>query len=259
VGPNSYGGKNSFRASTIVETIIAFGLLAAGFAIFARLMVFGLRGMDQGEDAVRATGLARSELTRLRTEAKQNRWSALLAEDGSVRNVDGYEIALEVFERDIHSPSTAWETPHLGTGDARQLFDSQSCQAQAVVRVRGHGAETVLATLLHRPRLALGSPAIEVDNLPGSLSANGTATLRASLVSDDGDEIPSLFRWTVLPGTGNATIEPSRNGRDAVLRNSIETPFGTTITAPGRCFLRVSTVYFGEEITSPDMAVDLGS
>ena len=222
-------------------------------------MIFGVRGMDQGEDAVRAAGLARSEITRLRTEAKLNRWSALLSENGTTRNEDGFEIAIEVFERSIYSPNTTWEQPYQSTAQARQLFGAESCQAQAVVRVRGHGAETVLTSLLSRPRLKLASTPVVIDNLPGSLAANATETLKASLIASDGSKIPSLFRWTVLPGTGNATIEPSRNGREAILRNSVATSFGTQFVSPGTCRIRATTVYFGEEITSADFEVVLGS
>lgn len=251
--------RSRLGAFSIVETILAFGLLTVAFTLFTRLLVFGLKGMDQGEDAVRAVGIARSELTRLKAFARTNNWNDLLGADGTFRQVDGFKISTEVFEREVYSPSRDWEAPFIGTPEARRFIAPQSSQVQAVVKVRGQGAETVLTTLISRPRLTLATPAIVVDSLPSSLTGNATATVRARLIGSDGAELPGFFRWMILPETGNATVEPSRNGRDALLRNNVATPYGTNVVYPGRCLLRVSTVYFGQEVTSQDYPIDLGS
>ena len=128
-----------------------------------------------------------------------------------------------------------------------------------MVRVTGQGAEAVLTTIIPRPEVTLADPAIVIDNLPGGLGAGGSVTLRARLLSDTGDEIPCTFKWNVLPGSGNATLDPSRNGVEGLLRNNVATPFGTTAVFGGTCEITASTVYFGREVISPVQTVSLGT
>ena len=249
--------RGSNGGLSMVETVIAMGILMAGFFLFTRLFVYGVRGMDRGEDQSKAVSLALSEVARLKDLAKNNRFTDLLAEDARTFMVDGFEVSLEVTERGTYSPSTEWERPHISTPQARLL---ESAMLQAVVSVSGEGAESRIVTLLGRPQLALGVNSIQISNLPGgTLGANASVTLTASLESRDGTSIPVTYDWTVLPGTGNATITEQRNGRDAVLTNQVIDAFGTPVISPGSCEVQVKATYFGEEIVSAPYTVNLGS
>ena len=233
------------------------GILLAGFLLFTRLFVFGVRGLDKGNDLVKAVSLAKSEITRLRELGRQNRWSLLLGENGRSFKMDGYDVELEVFERPTLSPSTDWERPYLSTPSARLL---NSSTIQAVVRVRGHGAEAVLPALIGRPRLRLGTPAIEIRNVPGStIPCNNSVTVSAHLLAADGSEIPATFGWVILPGAGNGTITAERNGIEATLTNQVTDPFGALTVAPGQCEIQAKALYFGEEILSAPYSVTMGS
>lgn len=240
----------------MVETVIAMGILMAGFFLFTRLFVYGVRGMDRGEDQAKAVSIATSELARLKDIGRSNRFADLLAEDGRTYPLEGFDVSLEVFSRDTHSPSSELERPHIGTPQARLLEDAV---IQATVMVRGEGAESSVTALIGRPRLALSNPPVNIQNVPASLAANDSVTLTANLVARDGSAIPATFDWMVLPGSGNASVEESRNGTEAVFTNQITDAFGATTVAPGTCELQVRTRYFGEEILSAPISVTLNS
>jgi hypothetical protein len=243
------------KGLSLVETVIAMAILLAGFLLFTRLFVYGVRGMDRGADLVGAVSVAKSELARLKDDGKNNRWSTLLSENGRTYRVDGYEVELEVFERPCLSPSTDWDRPFIATPESRILA---SATAQVVVRVRGHGAETTLASLIGRPRLS--GPSIEIRNVPASIPGSSSAVITAHLlVAGTVDEVPATFTWIVLPGSGNATITPSRNGREASILNGVSTPFGTQVVVSGQCRVQARALYFGEEILSQPFTVNLGS
>ncbi len=49
----------------MVETVLAFAILTAGFAMFARLFAYGLKGMARADEQVRAVAMAEKEVARL--------------------------------------------------------------------------------------------------------------------------------------------------------------------------------------------------
>lgn len=241
----------------MVETIVAMGVLMAGFFLFAQLFVYGVRGMDRGADQAKAVSVAVSELGRLRSLSASHQLSTLLAEDGRSYTVDGFRVNLEVFERETYSPSTEWEKPFLGTPQARNFPGSET---QATVKVSGRGAETIVTGLFGQPQLSLGSSPLEIRNVPsGNLAGNASVTLEAQLTAQNGSIVPATFDWYILPGTGNATIKESRNGREATLINQVIDVVGAPTISPGTCQVQVRAVYFGTEITSAPYSVNLGN
>ena len=245
------------KGLSLVETVIAMGILLAGFMLFTRLFVYGVRGMDRGSDLVKAVSLAKSEIARLKDDGKNNRWSSILGEDGRTFRLSGYDVEIEAFEKPCLCPSTQWEQTYLSTSQARELA---SAVIQVVVKVKGNGAECTLSGLISRPRLALRASPIEISNIPtSSLPGRGSVVLSAELFAADGTSIPATFGWQVLPGTGNATVVSERNGHEAVLTNQVSTSFGTVEVAPGTCEVQAKVVYFGEEVLSDPYTVNLGS
>ncbi len=251
------GSDRRARGLSLVETVIAMGILLAGFMLFTRLFVYGVRGMDRGSDLAKAVSLAKSEIARLKNDGKNNRWGSILAEDGRAFRLSGYDVEIEAFEKPCLSPSTQWEQAYLSTSQARELT---SAVIQVVVRVKGNGAECTLSNLISRPRLALRTSPIEIRNIPsGSIPGRGSVLLEAELFAADGSSIPATFSWQILPGSGNGTVVSERNGHEATLTNQVSTPFGTIEVAPGTCQVRARAVYFGEEILSDPYTVNLGS
>lgn len=245
------------RGISMVETVLAFAILTAGFAMFARLFAYGLKGMARADEQVRAVAMAEKEVARLQGIGQTGDFVTLLAQDGRTLSESGLDLSVEVVNRDLYSPSSSWESPFAATGEARVLNPTT---VLSVVRVRGPTADVTLPTVISDPRRSLRSspaPLELVGSIPALLPRDGTINFEAHLYAANGNELPVTFGWYVVPVTGTGTVQPHRNGLTATFVNRTYDGAGNAVYTGGTCEFRVKAKYFGEEVWGPTVTINL--
>lgn len=244
---------------SIIETVFAMAILIAGFSLFLSLFTFSLRSLSKGEERTKAVALADRELARLQSLGQAGNFSGLIGEHGRTFSSDGFEVELQVFDRDLYSPSTSWEQPHIATGDPRHLNPTT---VTAIATVSNTAAKVEQARLISRPRRNLRtSPApLTVDGtVPNPLAARASVHFDAHLYALDGSELPVTFAFYTVPISGNGTIVMDHNGRGATFINEVTDSSGAVSVTGGSCQVLVKAIYYGEEVWGPTITINLGA
>lgn len=244
---------------SLLETVIALAILVAGFTIFLRLFTFSLRNLSKGDARTKAVVIADRELARLQAIGQTGAFPTLLTENGRSLQVEDFQVDIEVFDRNLYTPSSSWEQPYIALGTPRHLDPTA---VTAIVRVHGNSARVEQARIISRPRqrLRTSSPPLTMNGaVPNPLPARASVHFDAHLFAASGDELPVTFNFYVIPGTGSGTITDDHNGKGAIFVNERTDSSGNTVVTGGSCQVRARAEYYGEEIWGPTVTINLGS
>jgi len=244
-------------AFSLLEVVISSALLAGVFLLFSTMFGQALRGTAKAGEMSAAVNLANARLAELHSIAATSKWSDLLAQDGREVQKDGFRINTRLFPRKTFSPNETSEAPFVTRSEDRSL---EEAAVIAQVTVEQGVARTTQARLLRRPPKELGDPPIRIGGIPASpLSRDEEATITAELLSADGEVLPALFSFHLIPGTGSGTLRTSRSAREATFQNLTRSVDGTNLYTGGNCRIRAKTTYQGRSISVESPLMDLSS
>ena len=240
----------------MLEVVLSASLLGGVFILFSSVLLSALRGTAAASNTVELIAEANRQLYRLEAMSREESWSQLLAQDGERRQSGEFEVEISVREVSLSTPSSSAEQPFRFLGTDRRL---DGLIAHAEVRVVRGVISTVQSRLLGRPTRELDDPPIVFRGMPTApLAPDGEVTVTASLVDVDGNEVPALFDFSLVPLTGNGTLEVSRNGREVTFTNVYQNN-GVATYPGGACRLKATTTYFGRKYIGESTQLELGS
>lgn len=257
------------RAVTLPETVIALFILTSAFIVTAALFDRAIRYQSVIERRVLAVQLAQKRLDQLRIWARTSTggssfnfdqsdsgWETALASTDP--DYPGFTVSFRVQNQVLYSPCTSMEQPleSIDPTLSRRMNNSAR-KVKVTVTDDGTGASTELVTLVADPTRDLDLVTLQVTT-PGpdplepsgnvwTPNAGSTVEFSVAGYRADGTQVPDLFfDWYAIPLGGNGTIQPSRDGRTAMLINGVRTTFGLgTISTGGKVTVAAHGSYRG--------------
>jgi hypothetical protein len=233
--------KTKTKASTLLETVIAFFIIAGGMAIVAALYASTLGTQGRDVEASVMVTLAKSRIAQLRSLASDyNAYQGLSGQTGTISPADYPEFEVRTA---VSSATVPYPCPGLTT------LDFTSSYQNVTVRVLGpSGRDLLMSTMI-------GIPPTEAETLRVVQTAGSTplprddqADFEASLVAVDGTTIPDLqFTFYIDYGTGYGQLVEDPNGRVVHFFNRIVNVTGTNIYTGGEVRIVARTFYAGRE------------
>ncbi len=283
---------------SLVETVLAYFLLAGAIYLIVGLFHGGLRAHSRSQRLTEAARVAESTLARVRAWASDpihfsSPWSGYNGVTFADPDLPGYQVRVDCRppspdSLDLFSPCRSLEASYLALGIDR-------CMKASVVPVRiqvswgrSYQDQVTVWTHIAEPERALAaSPTLvggeltippgpaphplvvrRVGGPPDPVPRNGEVEFEAQLNDARGIPIRDvMFEWYVVPVTGNATLVDSqldpaqpRSGTTRRVRHCYaQNPStGAWRYAPGAIRLRARARYHGVEVLQLSEEVVLG-
>lgn len=229
------------RGSTILETVIAFFIIAGGMALIAGLYASTMGGQADDVRATTIVLLAESRMAELRSLGSETLGYQGLSTEAGVVNPPahaGYQVQTLVADLPRPYPCTGIQSVTYANSYKR-----------VVVRVTAPGGEELkLVSVIAEPLRTAGQ--VVVTRISGSdpLPRDEEAEFEARLDADDGTEIQDVqFRFYVDFGRGNGRIVEDADGRTVHFFNHILNLTGANIYTGGEIRIVARTFYAGQE------------
>lgn len=245
------------RALTLLETLLALGILLTGLVGVLSLFQAGLSHSRRSEQrmGVTYTGreLLRQRLHQLRDPAA---YFALAPGTGPWQTVAGHsglEMRWRVTLQELYSPGRALEQA-FSPGDQKVL--SNSARRLELQLRQGGESVSLLATAAEPLRsFAAAQPIVLQMTGPNPVAKDGTLEFTARCQAADGRDLDDLMlAWSVVPVDGVGTLETvARDGRRATFRNQTRRKNGAIRHSGGSCYVVAQASYAGQvrEVRSP--------
>ncbi len=250
----------SRRGLSLVEVVIALGLLVTGVLFLLPMMQYALRYSQEVEKSKLAAQLAEAELERLRS------WAARPTAAGfQFDELDSYPsatsanperpdflVSVAVAPITLYSPNSLLEG--VCPSDNRRMLQNSARKVRVTVSWPSFGrrAQLHIASLIAAPtrRFRAHQPIEVVGVVPGPpLAKNATLDFQVRAFDENNREIDDLFYdWSVERTSGGGTISfLSRDGRRATFQNRSRTALGGAYYTGGNCRVKAIARYRGEE------------
>lgn len=254
---------NCRRGLSLLETIIAFGVLVAGFAVFFRLYHSALTYSSSGERKTLAANVAQRQLVKLRGWAFQN--------SGGGRNFDDWTSYTDVTFPDEEHPEYQVRIQSAfvdGVSPNSQLivgplgFEKKSLEStfrKVQITVSWSQGDLEVVSLIADPtrRLRELNP-VEITGPGGTVARDESVALSLKVYDTDDREIPDIMaRWYVKPINGVGKVSSPIEGGTATFVNVSEKMDGTSQYTGGQCRVTARIVYRGQEAWGESDILDL--
>ncbi len=247
---NRYGGRHHRRAYSLIETIIAFGVLVGAFAVFFSLYYAALSYSGKTDREVIAATVAQRQLTKLRGWASEpvgtNRgfddWSQFTDVSFTDEDYPDFQVRIQSAFETVTSPTSSLidgPDPRVMSGTFRKVQ----------VTVSWTDDSLTMMSLIGDPsrRLRAAQP-IEMLGSGGTVARDAEVAFSLKVFDTDGREIPDVMaRWYVKAITGAGSITSNAVGSTATFKNVSEKFDGTPQYTGGECRVTARVVYGGQE------------
>lgn len=229
------------HGSTLLETVIAFFLLAGGAAVLVGLYASTLNTQQEDVEASTLVMLARSRVAELRALATSfPGYQALDGSQGSVNPTDFPSYLVTTMVSDLARPFPC-------TGMTIATYQQSYKQVQ--VQTTGPSGRTLaLSSVIGVPVQEVGELLVTQTTGTNPLAADASADFVASLRDPNGAEIPDVrFRFYVDFGSGNGHLEEDPDGKTLHFFNYIPNLTGPNLHTGGEAKIIGRTFYAGQE------------
>ncbi len=240
------------RGQTLLEAVIASFILVFVFLVVIQLFHGGLRYSRQAESQQMAELLLDRQMERLKAWSETpaasgynfDRLKSLY--DGDVSTLEDYpeyRIQLKVRDHPLYSLCSALETDLESKGLLARKVSQGARVVDATILWGQQKAQ--LTALFSAPvgKLNNSQPPLRIQpaSLTSSLPQDGSATFQVTATDEWGRPLPDLFfAWDLMPLSGDATLEVSRDGRQATLSHYILKADNSRFYRSGSVMLKVS-------------------
>ncbi|MGE0494479.1 MAG: hypothetical protein AB7S38_35040 [Vulcanimicrobiota bacterium] len=239
---------------SLLEAIFAMFYLSSAILVIAHLLDAGLQAGLKVEQQLTATAIARNELSKLRAEAVTRQgFDALANYDGTPRSSGEPGFSVSIITEPFHqySPCSAVELAY--PADQRRELTSSTRK----VRVRvswgnTQGSKVQLVSLIAAPPPEVESLQLKGVTVPNPINPDELADFTVQAEDSDGKPVPDLFyEWSVVPGSGNGTVIPSRDGRTCQFVHRYRIPPSTDLyfSLGSSCGVEAATTSGGRLVT----------
>jgi hypothetical protein len=250
-------------ALSLLETIMALGLLVAGFTVFFRLYHSALTYSTAGERKTLAANIAQRQLIKLRG------WAVQPAAGG--RNFDDWTAYTDVsfpdeeypdYQVRIQSAFAAAVSPNSELIVGPAGFEKKSLDAtfrKVQITVSWSQGTLEVVSLIGDPtrRLRAVNPVV-ITGPAGTVARDAKVDLSLKVFDTNDREIPDLMaRWYVKPINGVGQVGSPIEGGTATFVNVSEKMDGSPQYTGGQCRVTARVVYRGEEAWGESDILDL--
>lgn len=243
--------RRKLKASTLLETVIGFFIIAGGMAVVAGLYASTMNTQAQDTVSSVMVTLVRSRVAELRSLAATSAgYQSLPSQAGTIAAPDypGFQIVTQTSTQTLPYP-----------GGGLRTIDFTNSHTNVSVKVVAPGGRNYqITTLIGAPPRQVDQ--LVVDRLTGSspLGRDLSADFRAKLLDNTGAEIPDLqFTFYIDFGNGYGTLEEDPDGRKVRFTNMIANLNGPNIYTGGRIRIVARTFYAGKEYRGVSTDLDL--
>lgn len=256
--------KRRSSGMSMLETIIALGLLVSAFAVFFRLYHVALGYAAAGERRMQAASVAQRQLVKLRgwaleangTGTNFDDWSAYTDTSFNDEEHPAYKVRIQSAFVTSVSPNSSLLAGPLG-------FDKKSLESstrKVQITVSWDSESLLVASLIASPprQLRRINP-VEISGWSGGSVARDQSIPLTVKVYDSNDvQIPDVMaRWYVKPINGVGKVDSPLEGDSATFINVSEKMDGTPQHTGGQCRVRARVVYRGREVWGESDIMDL--
>ena len=239
------------RGFSILETIIAFGILISAFTVFFRLYISALNYSGQADRKLTAANVAQRQLVKLRA------WSALPVSGG--RGFDdwssftdttfpdeeypNYQVRIQSASLPVVSPAS-----ELATGVNIKTLNGSYRKVQITVSWPEGSVQCVSLVADPTRQLRTTDPVV-VNGPGGTIARDATRNFTVSVFDNDNQAIPDpMVTWYVQPIDGTGSISQDIEGMTATFTNVSEQMNGTPQYTGGSCRVVARVSYRGQEV-----------
>ena len=249
------------RALTLLETMLALGILLTGMIGILSLFQAGLQHSRRSEQQLRLTfagrELLRQRLNSLRDGAAFHALTAAAGGWQAEPAFAGLESRWIVTQQSLYSPGESLEQAFPLTN--QKVLRSSAKRIELQLRApEGLGFTTVslLATATEPLRQWAASQPVRLQSTGSNpLAVAQTLTFTVTCQAEDGRQLEDVVvAWSVIPVDGVGTLESvSRDGRQATFRNQTRRKNGAIKYSGGSCYVLAQASYAGQirEVRSP--------
>jgi len=245
---------------SLVEVVIALGLLVTGVLFLLPMMQYALRYSQEVEKSKLAAQLAEAELEQLRSWAARPSASGFQFDQldsypsGATPNPErpDFLVSVAVAPIALYSPNSLLEG--VCPADNRRQLHNSARKVRVTVTWPSFGrrAELRVASLIAAPtrRFRAHQPIEVIGVVPGPpLAKNATLDFQVRAFDEHDREIDDLFyTWSVerISGGGRLSFQ-TRDGRRATFQNRSRTALGGVYYTGGNCRVKAIARFRGEE------------
>ena len=252
------------RAFSLVELVVALGILSVCFFLILPLMQYALQYGKQVERSNLAALLAHAKLQEVRA------WTAERFEDfasypkAAAPHPDHPEFQVQVTLSNASLPSPNTRFEELYPEGERRLLGNSTLKAEVTVSWQSLGSSQVrLVSFFGAPFRALREtqPLVVSGAVPPLLAKDDRVVFSVRALDASDKEVPDLFySWKVAPSTGTGTIaNTTRDGRAATFKNVARLANGNAFYSGGKCRVQVCARVRGEEVCGFSQDITLAS
>jgi type II secretory pathway pseudopilin PulG len=259
-------------AFSLLETVIALGVLVSGFAVFFRLYHVALNYAGGAHRKAVAANVAQRQLVNLRGWAAQPKagggynfddWTTTPT-DVSLDDEDHPEYRVR-----IQTAFTTGVSPNSRLVVGPVGFEQKSLEAtfrKVQITVTWARESLEIVSLVADPTRRLrpvGTPSpsskpVEITGPSGVVARDAPVNLSLKVFDSDGREIPDVMaKWYVKPINGVGQVSNPIEGATATFVNVSEKMDGTPQYTGGQCRVTARVVYRGEEAWGESEILDL--
>jgi Tfp pilus assembly protein PilV len=256
------------RGLSLLETIIAFGVLVAGFAVFFRLYHSALTYSSAGTRKTFAASVAQRQLVKLRAWASEpvtggrnfDNWGPFTNVTFSDPEHPDYQVHIQSAFVDAVSPNFSLITGP--TGFEKKTMEATFRKVQITVSWPPQGEFELVSLIADPTRQLRETDPVVITGPSGAIARDTPTTMTLKAYDTDNREIPDLMaRWYVKPIDGVGQIDANTSpieGGSATFINASEKMDGTTQHTGGTCRVTARVVYRGQEAWGESGLLDLG-
>ena len=227
--------------STILETVIAFFIIAGGMVVIAGIYATTMGTQAEDVEAAVMVTLAESRMADLRAQSTNFAdYQALNSATGSVPSVDspGFQVQTVVTDTPVAYPCTGLQSTTYSAS-----------YKKVTVRVTGPGGRTVaLSSLIGEPRREAGTVVVTGPTSGPPLAKDASADFVGRLDATDGTPIADVqFRFYIDFGRGYGRIEEQPDGITVTFWNQIQSLAGPNLYTGNEIRIIGRTYYAGQE------------
>lgn len=236
-----------WRALTLLETMLAMGVLLTGLVGILSLFQSGLQYSRRTEQQLQLTYTGR-EMLRQRLASLQDgaAFRALTPGVGPWQASSDLEYRWIVTQQALYSPGESLEQAFVATNqkvlrDSARRLELQLRQGATSTSLLATAGEPLRSWAIAQPLLLQSS-----SSLP--IAKGGTMDFTVRCQGDGGRDLSDVtVSWSVLPVDGVGTLEGvSRDGSRATLRHKTRRKNGTPKFQPGTCYVLAQASYAGQ-------------
>lgn len=246
---------HSRTGATLLETVLAFFIIAGAMSIATGLYISSFQGIGEARDTYLLVHIAESKIDELRAKtAIPANFDAITSEAGTAVDPEyGYTVQTEVAPLSVPHPCENLAGPVSFLESFYQVkvtVTSPSGKTYSLSSVIADPPRPVLELVCRR----LG-PNTELD-------PNEDTIFEAELLDENSRPIPDIeFQFSIsITSGGNATFSflPSSTNQ-AILTNEVLTAAGTTLLTGDDVIVMASATYAGQRYEGETPPMDLGT